>query len=309
MNDYRAVEGISDVTMTARVPWVDQVKVLLVSAVIVTHCALTYGANGSWFYHEQGAPAAMTAFLKILIALGALFAMGAFFFLAGCFVPDSLTRKGPTRFAADRLLRLGIPVAAFVLVVVPLIEWWVSSATGGRVQVVCRRLLAMGCLVVIAVLSAFREHLDPFGGCLHWQSGIIAVLEGVICVSATVTLLDLFASGRADAFTAHQVLRAATLAGAKAAGLDDRIGSIVPGKAADLTAFDLSALEFNPIFDVASHLIFVAGREAVSDVWVAGNHVVQKRQFASDGARAAASKGASDMTLWQNRTRSQLDAH
>jgi 5-methylthioadenosine/S-adenosylhomocysteine deaminase len=121
-------------------------------------------------------------------------------------------------------------------------------------------------------------------------------------------LLAKGASGRADAFKAHQVLRAATLAGAQAAGLDERIGSIVAGKEADLAAFDLSALEFNPIFDVASHLIFVAGREAVTDVWVAGKPVVRKRQFVADGARAAESKGASAMALWQNRTRSQLDA-
>ena len=121
------------------------------------------------------------------------------------------------------------------------------------------------------------------------------------------SLLAKGASGRADAFPAHRVLHAATLAGAKAAGLDDRIGSIVVGKEADLAAFDLSALEYNPVFDVASHLVFVAGREAVTHVWVAGNPVVRKRQFVADGARAAESKGASDMVLWQNRTRSQLD--
>ena len=121
-------------------------------------------------------------------------------------------------------------------------------------------------------------------------------------------LLAKGASGRADAFNAHQVLHAATLAGAKACGLDTRIGSIVAGKEADLAAFDLSALDFNPIFNVASHLIFVAGREAVTDVWVRGEAVVRKRQFVAQGARAAESKGASDIALWQNRMRSQLDA-
>lgn len=122
------------------------------------------------------------------------------------------------------------------------------------------------------------------------------------------SLLAKGASGRADAFGAHQVLHAATLAGAKACGLDDRIGSIVAGKEADLAAFDLGGLDYHPVFDVASHLIFVVGREAVSDVWVAGKGVVRKRQFVADGARAAEGKGASDIALWQNRTRSQLDA-
>lgn len=122
-------------------------------------------------------------------------------------------------------------------------------------------------------------------------------------------LLAKGASGRADVFGAHQVLHAATLAGAKACCLDDRIGSIVVGKQADLAAFDLGALDYQPIFDVASHLIFVAGREAVTDVWVAGKRVVRKRQFVSDGARAAEGRGASDIALWQNRMRSQLAAH
>jgi 5-methylthioadenosine/S-adenosylhomocysteine deaminase len=123
------------------------------------------------------------------------------------------------------------------------------------------------------------------------------------------SLLAKGASGRADVFGAHQVLHAATLAGAKACGLDDRIGSIVIGKQADLTAFDLGALDYNPIFDVASHLIFVTGREAVTDVWVAGKPVVRKRQFVTDAARAAEGRGASDIALWQNRTRSRLEAH
>ena len=114
-------------------------------------------------------------------------------------------------------------------------------------------------------------------------------------------------SGRADAFGAHAVLHAATLAGARAIGLDARIGSIVPGKEADLTAFDLGALDYQPIFDIASHLIFVAGREAVSDVWVHGEPVVQKRQFVKQGARHAEAEGASDIALWQNRVRSRLD--
>ena len=115
-------------------------------------------------------------------------------------------------------------------------------------------------------------------------------------------------SGRADAFGAHAVLHAATLAGARAFGLDARIGSIVAGKEADLVAFDLGALDYQPIFDVASHLIFVAGREAVSDVWVCGEPVVQKRQFVKQGARDAEAEGASDIALWQNRVRSRLDS-
>jgi 5-methylthioadenosine/S-adenosylhomocysteine deaminase len=62
----------------------------------------------------------------------------------------------------------------------------------------------------------------------------------------------------------------ATLDGARALGLDNRIGSLTKGKAADLCAASLAGLETRPCYDPASHLVYVAGREHVSHVWVAG---------------------------------------
>lgn len=77
-------------------------------------------------------------------------------------------------------------------------------------------------------------------------------------------------SGDASAFDAAFALRAATLNGAKAVGLADRIGSITPGKQADLTAVRLDALETEPVFHVISTLAYAAGRQNISDVWIAG---------------------------------------
>lgn len=100
--------------------------------------------------------------------------------------------------------------------------------------------------------------------------------------AASNNRLDLFAemrlaallakgsSGDATAMPAHQALACATLGGARALGLQDRIGSIVPGKLADLTAVDLSATALSPCYDPLSHLVYAAGREHVSDVWVGG---------------------------------------
>ena len=110
---------------------VDSLKVALVCGVIVAHSAITYGADGSWFYRELGVSNALRAVLDLPLALGSLFGMGLFFFLAGCFVPASLARKGPRRFLADRWWRLGLPLIAFVLVVVPAMEWAVARTTGG----------------------------------------------------------------------------------------------------------------------------------------------------------------------------------
>ena len=70
----------------------------------------------------------------------------------------------------------------------------------------------------------------------------------------------------------------ATLDGARALGWDDQIGSLVPGKQADLIAVDLSSAIDAPVYDVASHLVYVAGRADVSDVWIAGRAVVVDRR-------------------------------
>jgi 5-methylthioadenosine/S-adenosylhomocysteine deaminase len=62
----------------------------------------------------------------------------------------------------------------------------------------------------------------------------------------------------------------ATLNGAKALGLDGLIGSLLPGKAADITAVDFSSPELSPCYDPISHLVYAVGQEHVSHVWVNG---------------------------------------
>ena len=78
-------------------------------------------------------------------------------------------------------------------------------------------------------------------------------------------------SGDAMAISAYQALEMATINGAKALNLADKIGSIEIGKLADLTAVRLDDIKMLPCFDVVSHLVYVAGREQVSHVWVQGD--------------------------------------
>jgi len=74
----------------------------------------------------------------------------------------------------------------------------------------------------------------------------------------------------AAAVPAEQVLKMATINGAKALGIADKVGSIEVGKQADLTAIDLGRLESKPMYDVISHLVYATGRHQVSDVWING---------------------------------------
>lgn len=83
----------------------------------------------------------------------------------------------------------------------------------------------------------------------------------------------------AETLPSHAALRMATLGGALALGLEHEIGSIEPGKSADLVAVNLSAMELSPCYNPASHLIYAAGREHVTNVWVRGTHVVKNGQL------------------------------
>jgi len=95
----------------------------------------------------------------------------------------------------------------------------------------------------------------------------------------TAALLAKGASGDAAAVGAAEALEMATLGGARALGLDRQIGSIAPGKSADLAAVELSSLETLPCFDPVSHLVYAAGREHVTHVWVEGRARVTGRRL------------------------------
>jgi 5-methylthioadenosine/S-adenosylhomocysteine deaminase len=88
-------------------------------------------------------------------------------------------------------------------------------------------------------------------------------------------LLAKGATGDPTALPARAVLEMATIRGARALGLDDRVGTLAPGKQADMTAVDLNALELAPCYDPLSHLVYAAGREHVSHVWVGGELLVE----------------------------------
>jgi 5-methylthioadenosine/S-adenosylhomocysteine deaminase len=83
-------------------------------------------------------------------------------------------------------------------------------------------------------------------------------------------LLAKGASGDPTAVPAHAALHMATLGGAKALGLDARIGSLAAGKRADITALRLSDIELAPIYDPVSQIVYAAGREHVTHVWIDG---------------------------------------
>jgi len=120
----------------------------------------------------------------------------------------------------------------------------------------------------------------------------------------TAALLAKAVGDDPQAMPAHAALRAATLSGAKALGLEKITGSIEPGKAADLIAVDFSAPELSPCYDVVSHLVYVAGRENVSHVWVGGRSLMHEREIENPALERLESR----WQLWQNAVRKHADS-
>lgn len=92
----------------------------------------------------------------------------------------------------------------------------------------------------------------------------------------TAALVAKAVSGDAAVINAAQVLRMATLNGAKAMGIDEITGSLDIGKSADIVAFDLESIECAPLYHPASQLVYAMDRSRVSEVWVAGKRVLQQ---------------------------------
>jgi len=92
-------------------------------------------------------------------------------------------------------------------------------------------------------------------------------------------LLAKASSNHADALPAHQALEMATINNARALGIDEITGTLASGKAADITAIDFSDLHLSPCYDPVSHLVYAAGREQVSHVWVNGKMLLEDKKL------------------------------
>jgi hypothetical protein len=117
----------------ARLPYLDRLKVILVAGVIFGHAWVGYSDLGSWAYTDIRevtiAPATKTV-LEIVLGPFGLFAIGLFLFVAGLLTPASVDRKGGSRFIRDRLLRLGLPIVAFLVIFWPPVRWAMDRAAG-----------------------------------------------------------------------------------------------------------------------------------------------------------------------------------
>ncbi|MCP1622703.1 TRZ/ATZ family hydrolase [Pseudomonas nitroreducens] len=118
-----------------------------------------------------------------------------------------------------------------------------------------------------------------------WQAGVNVAIgtDGaasnndldLLGETRTAALLAKAVAGQATALDAHRALRMATLNGARALGMEQETGSLELGKSADITAFDLSGLAQQPVYEPVSQVIYASGRDCVRHVWVGGKQLLE----------------------------------
>ncbi|MBN1146608.1 MAG: acyltransferase [Anaerolineales bacterium] len=114
----------------SRMFFVDNLRVFLTILVVLHHLSITYGADGSWFYLERPTTELAGILLTTFVILNQFYFMGLFFLISGYFVPGAVERKGSLRFLKDRLVRLGIPLVIYSLLLSPYVEYVKATRLG-----------------------------------------------------------------------------------------------------------------------------------------------------------------------------------
>ncbi|HVU95573.1 MAG TPA: acyltransferase family protein [Puia sp.] len=116
------------VAVTARLPFIDNLRWTMIMLVLSMHAAVTYSNHGSWYYNEATHLNRLEdiSFLTYQVFLQSFF-MGLLFFVAGYFVPGAFDRKGATRFLKDRAYRLGLPSLLYIFVLHPITCYYAAG--------------------------------------------------------------------------------------------------------------------------------------------------------------------------------------
>lgn len=109
----------------------DNLRIVLISGVIVAHAATAYVVDVGWYYEERTTSELSETLFSFPVFLGGIFGLGPLFVMAGWLSVSSLRRRGAGGFVRARLVRLGIPLLLFAILVDPLADWMGSTAEGG----------------------------------------------------------------------------------------------------------------------------------------------------------------------------------
>jgi len=149
----------------SRLLYINNLRAMVITMVILVHLAVTYGGEGSWYYKEGRADLTTTAVLTAHNAISQSFFMGLLFLLSAYFTAASCDRKGSGSFLRDRFLRLGIPLLVFEFLIQPLLIY---------------ALVATG---VIDLRRPFHDWLASYYTSFHLGSGPLWFVEVLLIFS------------------------------------------------------------------------------------------------------------------------------
>ena len=118
---------------SARLAFLDPIRVGLTLLVILHHVSITFGGSGGWYYRETDVPELTQLLLTVFTATNQSFFMGFFFLIAGYLMPQGLARKGVAAYVSDRAIRLGVPILLFGYFLAPFTRALAIGAQGGEV--------------------------------------------------------------------------------------------------------------------------------------------------------------------------------
>lgn len=231
-----STEGV--VRTRQREQWVDTLRVVLISGVIVVHTATAYVTDVAGYYYddERVTNSVVSIAFALPALMGGIFGLGPLFVVAGWLSVRSRARRGPAGFVGGRLLRLGVPLVFFVVLVNPLADYlgnlWEEDATSflGYLAVTEFSIMwfvvaLLACSLGYAVLRSIRPpsaaRTRPGSRSLVVAASVIAV--GSLAVWQSTTLLDTHLMNvRVSAWTQAAVLFALGVMAAEA-GWDGRL--------------------------------------------------------------------------------------
>lgn len=174
-----------------REQWADNLRVAVIAGVIVVHTATAYVVDIPWYYDDERVTSGvMPVLLTPPALLGALFALGPLFLLAGWFSARSLAHRGPGGFAGSRLVRLGVPLLVFVLVINPLADYLGNLRQEDRSLASYLATTEVSVMWFVAALLAFSvayavlRSLRPAAQPRPLRPGLLAAAALAIAVSS-----------------------------------------------------------------------------------------------------------------------------
>jgi fucose 4-O-acetylase-like acetyltransferase len=181
--------------------WADNLRVLVIAAVVVSHTAQAYLEGSPWYYMDRTASKVSTwAFFPAYLL--SFFALGPLFLVAGLFSARSLARKGAGAFARSRLLRLGVPLIVFIFLIDRLAAylgdlgrgyrpslapyWGVPPRYGGTYAV--GSLWFVAALLAFSLAYALLRRVHPAPVARRW-SGAQVMVAAALLIAVTVFLV------------------------------------------------------------------------------------------------------------------------